>query len=216
MGLGFLYSLFFIAAAFGGKKIELTVPQLAADVVVGLFYALLLKFRNYGIVRFAPVISSMALLLSLLGLKGPTFTPAGVLLTIHIALSLFSFSLLLLSGIASLFRYLSERKLKKGSLSVPLGIPITAWVKIERRLFFFGFIILTFDLVSAFVWLQLLVKKFVLDTRICSTLLLWLYYGAIFHLERFGVEPFRKKFHIFNMLGAVLTLLVLTFTFHSV
>jgi len=221
LGLGFITftveSLFQIIG-FGqvGRETTLSVFQILANTTVAVFYFVLVRFRKLNVVRFAPVVSSLALFFSLLGLKLGVFgSDAGGLPVLHVFTSVLAFTLLTLSAVASLFRLFAERQLKRGSLKLPLGLPLNLWVTLERKFFFFGFVFLTLNLVLSFLWLQITTGSVRCDSRICATVALWFYYLLLFHLERFGIEPFKSRFYLFNLLGAIFAVAVLAFTHHS-
>ena len=216
LGIGFLIFLFeLIYASLSSNNFTFSIFQFIANTAVALFYVILIKFKDLKFIKFSPVVSSFALLFSLLGLKLGTFQNENHILTLHILTSILSFSFLLLSSIFSVFKIVSENKLKKGQILLPLGLPLNLWIKLERQFFFFGFIFLTLDLVLSFILLQLTLKSITFDSRICATLILWIYYILLFHLERFSIEPFKSKFSYFNICGAMLIIITLLFTHHN-
>jgi len=184
-------------------------------LILTLFYFLCWKFRRQNVVAFSPLISTLAFLFTLVGFKFGTFFRSDILIYIHIVLIILALSLLLLSSVASLMRFLAEKELKSGQIELPLNIPLHFWSKIETKFFFFGFIFLTVDLIFNIFLIQRVEGKFYIDSRIVGTFLLWFYYGLIFHLKRFGIKPIGNRFYIFNALGGVLILFLLFFTKHN-
>ncbi len=214
LGLGFILGLFEVLKVIllGG---EANLFQILTVVLLSTFYFTLWKFKRLGAVAFAPLVATLALLFSAVGLKTGAFFGKGPGLFLHVAVSLLAFSLLLLSAVASLMRFFAERRLKEGSIELPLGLPLNFWVRLERGFFFFGFLFLTFDLVINLFLMKENVEVLKWDWRVISTLLLWVYYGILFHLERFGVNPFKERFYLFNLLGGVGILTSLLFARHS-
>jgi ABC-type uncharacterized transport system permease subunit len=212
MGLGFLS--FLIKLVLWGEGHRLSVFELLGNTAVGVFYFLLLKFRRWRVVRFAPVVSAVALLFSLLGCVAGQFGGGSYSVLLHVGISIFTFTLLLLSAIFSLFRMVAQNRLRRKELNPPLGIPINFWLKLERGFFFFGFIFLTLDLVVNFLWLESRVRNTFWDSRITATILLWVYYWTLFHAERWGIKPIKERFHLFNILGGILLILSLLVTRH--
>jgi ABC-type uncharacterized transport system permease subunit len=214
LGLGFTLFLFEFALAIFGRY-PLSVFQILASTLVGIFYFIVIRFKKWNIDKFAPVVATFATLFSLLGLKLGTFEQKNLLVPLHVFTSVFAFSLLVLSAIFSLFRYAAEKRLKEKRLSLPLGVPISAWIKLERNLFFFGFILFTLDLILSFLVEREIFGNLKWDSRIFSTLLLWVYYWILFHLDRFGVSVVRERFHLFNLLGAIWLVGSLILTKHN-
>ena len=216
LGLGFLLFLFeFLGKFLNLYKRPISLFEIFANISVGVFYFLLFKFKEWNIVKFAPVVSSLALLLTLLGLKLGKLQNWKAVVFVHVFAALFAFALLLFSALFSAMRYWGEFKLKRKELNLPLGIPLNLWVRLENTFFFFGFIFLTLDLILNFILLKAEVGRFEWDSRIVSTLLIWLYYWFLFHADRWGVEFFKKHFAFFNILGATLLVLSLLFTRHG-
>jgi len=207
LGLGFFASIYLLFSGKGG------VASATAAALVGVFYFLLLKFRRLSVVRFAPVVSSLALLLSLADLKEKPVA-GGPAVLIHVLIGSAAFGLLIVSAAASLLRRLAESRLKGGEISLPLGVPLSLWVGVERISFFLGFVFLTLYLVVSFIWSNL-EGETARDLRTIGTVFLWLYYAILFHLERFGISPFKERFYLFNALGALAALGLLLFTEHS-
>ena len=215
LGLGFVIFLLEFTAGFFklyGRPVSLF--EIFANISVGVFYFLLLKFQRWNIVKFAPVVSSLALLLTLLGLKLGKLENVKPVIFFHIFSSLFAFTLLLFSALFSVMRWLAENRLRRKELNLPLGLPLNLWVRLERSFFFFGFIFLTLDLILNFVLLKAEIGKLEWDSRITSTLILWFYYWFLFHTERWGVKFFKKHFAVLNTFGALFLVLTLIFTHH--
>jgi ABC-type uncharacterized transport system permease subunit len=216
LGLGFLTFLGSTTLnLLNGTPPALNVPRLVANTAVAIFYLTLIKFRKLNAVKFAPVISAFALTFTLFGLNEEPLNHPNLTLTLHIITSILSYSLLLLSAVVSLFKLLAEAKLKKGNIALPLGVPLTLWVNLERKFFFFGFVLLTVNLVLGFLLMSLYAENPKFDLQVSATLLIWIYYGLIFHLERFGIEPFKSKFAVFNIVGALIVVYTLLFIKHS-
>ena len=214
LGLGFTVFLSELALSIF-KGLPISVFQILASTLVGIFYFIVIRFRGWNIDRFAPVVATLATVFSLLGLKIGSFEGKNLLIPLHVFTSIFAFSLLVLSAVFSLFRYYAEKRLKEKRLSLPLGVPISLWVKLERTLFFFGFILFTLDLILNLLLEREIFGTFRWDTRVFSTILLWVYYWILFHLDRFGVQVVRERFHLFNLLGALWLIGSLIFTRHG-
>ena len=212
MGLGFIS--FLLKLALWGENHRWSVFELLANTTVGVFYFLLVKFRKWKVVRFAPVVSLVALLFSVLGFVAGKFGGGSYSVLLHVGVSIFTFTLLVLSAIFSLFRVVAQNRLKRKELSLPLGIPINLWLKLERGFFFFGFIFLTLDLIFNFLWLEVKLKTTVWDSRITATILLWVYYWTLFHADRWGINPIKEKFYLFNILGGIMLIFSLLVTKH--
>ncbi|NPB04770.1 MAG: cytochrome c biogenesis protein CcsA [Aquificae bacterium] len=215
LGAGFLTDLLQLLFQLLTPEGEANLFKLLTVVLLGTYYFILWRFKRLRAVALAPLVASLALLFSAVSLKAGFFNQSGFLLTLHVATSLLAFTLLVLSGVASVLRMLAERRLKRGNLELPLGGPLRLWIKLERRLFFFGFVFLTVDLILNLLWAAGEVGSFRWDARVVSTLLLWVYYGLLFHLERFGVKPFKEAFGLFNALGAAAVALSLALARHS-
>ena len=204
-----------MVASLFERSPSLSVFQILGSTAVGVFYFVLLRFRRWNAVKVSPLVASIAFLFSLLGLKVGSFEWRDKFVLLHVMVSVFTFTLLVLSAIFSSLRFSAERKLKRGELTLPLGVPVHLLAKLERSFFFFGFLFLTADLIMNFVWLKLKFQTFKWDSRIISTLLLWVYYWLLFHLDRFGVVWVRRWFAVLNVVGAVALVLALTFTRHG-
>ncbi len=216
LGFTFLGSAFVISllGLFVWIPPKVSIFTILATTLIGIYLFTLTFFRKGNLNNLAAVVSSTALLFSLLGLSVGTFPLKEHLLMFHVGVSLLTFSLLLLSAVFSFLRILSEKNLKQGNLNLPLNIPLSVVVKLERRLFFFGFVFLTVELILSLLWSQARLGEVVFDSRVCATLLLWLYYNLLFHLERFGFSFFRRYFSHLNLFGAILIVLSLLLTRH--
>ncbi len=215
LGVGFTVFLLELGASLFEKSPSLSIFQILGSTAVGIFYFVLLRFRRWNAVKVAPVVASIAFLFSLLGLKVGSFEWRDRFVLLHVMVSTFTFTLLVLSAIFSLLRFSAERKLKRGELTLPLGVPVHLLAKLERSFFFFGFLFLTMELIISLIWLKLKFQTFRWDGRIVSTLLLWFYYWLLFHLDRFGVVWVRRWFAVLNLVGAFALVLALTFTRHG-
>lgn len=216
LGLGFsLFLAELILNLLGLYRAPLSVFTLLANTAVGIFYFLVLKFKRWNVEKVAPVVASLAFLLTLLGSRVGIFQKVGVFVLLHVGTFLFTFTLLLFSAFFSLMRVWGERRLKEKNLNLPLGVPLNLWVKLERSFFFFGFIFLTLDLILNFVLLKAQAENVGFDSRIAATFFIWLYYWLLFHLERWGVTFFKKHFAVFNLLGTAFLVLSLIFTHHN-
>ena len=216
LGLGFLIFLLEVFLTLLSRGGTLSVFQILASTAVGLFYLVLLRFRRWDAVKIAPLVASVAFLFSLLGLKVGSFGWNNTFVFLHVVVSVFAFTLLVLSALFSLLRYVAERKLKRGQLELPLSLPVELWARLERSFFFFGFIFLTLELIFNFIWLKVKVGVLLWDSRIVATLLLWFYYWLLFHLDRWGISFVKRHFAVLNTLGALLLVVVLVFTRHRV
>jgi hypothetical protein len=216
LGIGFITFLseIFIFLFLNGKG-SFSLFQLIGNFVVGIFYLILWKFRKFNFIKFSPIVANIALLFTLTGIKFGNFTEKNTIFALHIITIVFSLALLILSCIFSIFRYITEQRLKKKVVSTLLGLPFNIWITLEHKFFFFGFIFLTLNLVVSFLLLNFQLKHLNIDLRILFTLMLWLYYGILFHLERLGFNLIKVKFPIFNILGCLLILLTLLLTQHS-
>ncbi|HIP86403.1 MAG TPA: hypothetical protein EYH18_02040 [Aquifex sp.] len=213
MGLGFIS--FLLKLVLWGENHRWSVFELLANTTVGIFYFLLVKFRKWQVVRFSPVVSLVALFFSVLGFVGGKFGGGSYSVLLHVGISVFTFTLLMLSAIFSLFRVVAQNRLKRKELTLPLGIPVNLWIKLERGFFFFGFIFLTLDLILNFLWLEVKLKTAAWDSRIVATILLWVYYWILFHADRWGINPIRERFYLFNILGSLMLILSLMVTRHK-
>ncbi len=217
LGLGFLLFLLEVFLSLLNRGGTLSVFQILASTAVGLFYLVLLRFKRWNAVKIAPLVASVAFLFSLLGLKIGSFKWSSTFVLLHVVVSVFSFTLLVLSALFSLLRSIAESRLKRGRLELPLSLPVELWSRLERSFFFFGFIFLTLELIFNFIWLKVKMGALLLwDSRIVATLLLWVYYWVLFHLDRWGVSFVKRHFAVFNILGALLLVIVLIFTRHRV
>jgi len=215
LGLGFIVFLAEVFFSIVKHTQGLSIFQILASSAVGAFYFVLWRFRKLEAVKVSPIVASIAFFFSLLGLKVGSFEWKNGLVLLHVLVATFAFTLLVLSAIFSFFRFHAERKLKRGELSLPLGVPVHLLGRLERSFFFFGFLFLTFELIANLLWLKVEFGSVQWDGRIISTTLLWFYYWLLFHLDRFGFIFVRKWFHILNMIGAVALTLSLGLTHHS-
>jgi len=213
LGTAYIFQLLELIESFrtGQGNIYLSISVL----VLTIFYFLCWKFRKNNISSFSPLIATVAFLFTLAGLKLGFFQRKDFLTVIHVYVIILALSLLLLSSIASFFKTISERTLKSGSINLPFEIPITFWNTIEQKFFFLGFVLLTVDLIFNFLLLRKIEGRVEFDSRIVGSFLLWLYYGLLFHLKRFGIKTIKERFYLFNLLGGFLILILLFFTRHN-
>ncbi len=190
-----------------------SVFSVLSAVLSGIFFAIFFPKRELN--KFSPVVATLSLIFYLLGLKVGTFKVSGSQIILHVIASILSFGLLLFSALFSALRSAAESKLKRGELSLPFGISLKLWIELETKTFFFGFILLTADIVLNLIWLKTSKGSFSCDPRVCSVFALWVYYWVLFHLRQFGVEPFKGRFHLFNTLGGIFTLAILLFAKHT-
>ena len=217
LGITFLgsgYILQLVELFFSFKSGNGNIFFLLSVAVLSIFYFLCWKFRNWNGIYFSPLIATLAFLFTLVGSKVGNFQRVNFLIIIHVSLAITSFSFLLISAIASVMHFIAERYLKSGNINLPLNIPINFWSNLERRLFFFGFIFLTLDLVFNVFLLKETLSHFVFDSRIMGTFVIWLYYGLLFHLQKFGVKVVKNHFYLFNGLGGIAVISLLLFTHH--
>jgi len=92
MGLGFIS--FLLKLVLWGGNHRWSVFELLANTIVGVFYFLLVKFRKWKVVRFAPVVSLVALLFSVLGFVAGKFGGGSYSVLLHVGVSIFTFTIL--------------------------------------------------------------------------------------------------------------------------
>ena len=211
LGVGFLTNICEIL--FEGQISS--VFSVLSSIFSGIFFAIFLLLRRKELCKFSPVVATLSLIFYLLGLKVGTFKVSGLQITLHVIASILAFGLLLFSALFSALRSAAESKLKRGELSLPFGLSLKLWIELETKTFFFGFILLTADIVLNLIWLKTSKGSLACDPRVCSVFALWVYYWGLFHLRQFGVEPFKKRFHLFNTLGGIFVLTILLFAKHT-
>ncbi len=185
--------------------------------IIMLFYGILLtRFRNLEsigfIISFVGFIFSMANLRNLFlhqnhNLLNPIFL-------IHIISAGLSYSFIMLGGIFSLLKLLSEKQIKQKHFSKAY-VPIYTLIFIEKLSINMSFIFLTSTLLFGVLWSFYYEDRFYVDPKIIAISFLWFYYAILVHFYIFrSLKP--STISLLSAIGSTITLISVIFIKHNI
>ena len=213
-----LYSVFFfhryIQTGFFPIGDVYGLISLMGNLLVVLF-ALVNLLLNRNIGDFGLIIALIGFLTSLLGLPAKEVGYKNPFYVYHILSAAVAYASLILGGLASLIKFLVEKKLKAKHIG-GFMVPINLLRRMERLLLNLGFIFLTLTLVFGSIWAKdFLGRHWVNDPKLILTLGLWGYYASVVHLNLVkGLKP--SKLSLASLLGSILVVANIIFIRHSV
>jgi len=135
----------------------------------------------------------------------------GNLLVLLFSFMTLAYASLILGGLASFIKLVVEKKLRTKHLE-GFMVPVNLLRKIERGFLNVGFLFLTFTLIFGSLWAKsFLGKHWINDPKLILTLVLWVYYAFLTHLNLVkGIRPSRLSF--LSFLGFLMVVASLTLT----
>jgi ABC-type uncharacterized transport system permease subunit len=173
------------------------------------------SLKNPQLLRFSAVFSFFGFLSDLLALPSEPSPYRNPLYSLHMLSALFAYACAFFGGLASFFRLLLEKKLKHKDLPA-FSLPINLLRFSERLMINLSFVFFTLTLIFGSFWTRIhFGKHWINDPKLLFTLLLWIYYAFVVHMNLVkGLRP--RQLSAFIILGSFLSLLNLLFVRHEV
>ncbi len=133
----------------------------------------------------------------------------------HILSASVAYASIILGGISSAMKFVVEKKLKTKHVE-GLMMPVNLLRKMERILINLGFIFLTLTLIFGSLWSKAyLGTHWINDPKLVLTLLLWLYYTFLMHINLLkGLRP--AQLSAMSVIGMGIAIVSLIFIRHTV
>ncbi|MGC9286661.1 MAG: cytochrome c biogenesis protein CcsA [Hydrogenobaculum sp.] len=185
--------------------------------VIMLFYGILLtRFRNLENIGF--IISFIGALFSMANLRNVFLHQQPSLLNpiflIHIISAGLSYSFIMLGGIFSLLKLISEKQIKQKKFSKTY-VPIYTLIFIEKLSINMSFIFLTITILFGVMWSFYYDKSLYVDPKIIVISFLWFYYAILVHTYIFkSSKP--TTISVLSALGSTITVISVIFIKHSI
>ncbi len=188
--------------------------SLMGNVLVLIFLSTHLLLRR-NVADFGLIIAFIGFLTTLLGLPAKEVGYKNPFYVYHILSAALSYASLILAGVSSLIKFLVEKKLRSKHIE-GFMVPINLLRRMERIFLNIGFIFLTLTLIFGSLWAKnFLGKHWINDPKLILTLILWIYYAIIVHLNLVrGLKP--STLSIISIFGSILIVGSLVFIRHSV
>ncbi len=188
--------------------------SLIGNLLVLLFTFMTLCFRR-DVVDFGMIVAFIGFLTTLIGIPAKEVGYKNPFYVYHILSAAVAYASLILGGLASLIKLLVEKKLRTKHIE-GFMIPVNMLRKIERGFLNVGFLALTFTLIFGSLWAKsFLGKHWINDPKLILTLILWVYYALLTHLNLVkGIRPSRLSF--LSFLGFVMVVVSIALIRHSV
>ncbi|WP_029551164.1 cytochrome c biogenesis protein CcsA [Thermocrinis jamiesonii] len=176
---------------------------------------ILLSYKYSKLLYFSYMVAFIGFLSTLFALPSSPSPYKSTLYGLHLLSASLSYLFAFLGGMSSSLKLLIERRLKTHTLFqayVPLNSLITA-ERLFTNLTFLGF---TITLVFGSFWTRSQFgKHWIDDPKLLITLLLWIYYAILSHLNLLKkLKP--KRFSEGVMIGTLLSIINLLFVRHSI
>ena len=188
--------------------------SLVGNFLILMFIVLDLVFKK-NVTDFGLIVAFIGFLTTLVGLPAHKVGYKNPFYVYHILSAAVAYAALLLGGISSLIKIFVERKLKAKHIE-GFMVPINLLRKMEKILLNLGFIFLTLTLIFGSIWAKnFLGKHWVNDPKLILTLILWIYYAVVIHLNLVkGLKP--SKFSFLSILGFLMVLGSIVLIRHTV
>ncbi len=191
------------------------ILALSGNVIMLFYGILLLRFKvlqNIGfIVSFVGVIFSMANLRNLFNHNEVSYSSP--IFLIHIISAAFSYAFIILGGMFSLLKLLSEKQIKQKRFQKTY-VPIYTLMSIEKFAINMSFIFLTLTILFGALWSFYYNTKLYFDPRIVVIFLLWFYYAILVHIYIFrSAKP--STISLLSAVGSSITILSVVFIKHT-
>ncbi len=218
----FLGNLFYLIKLFLNLKAGVLFGNIDSIVafsgnIIMLFYGIMLtKFRNLENVGF--IISFIGALFSMANLRNVFLHQHPSLLNpvfiIHIVSAGISYSFIMLGGIFSLLKLISEKQIKQKKFSKTY-VPIYTLIFIEKLSINMSFIFLTITMLFGVMWSFYYDKSLYIDPKIMVISFLWLYYAVLVHTYIFkSSKP--STISVLSAFGSTITVISVIFIKHSI
>ncbi len=169
---------------------------------------------NTQVSRFYAFLSFSGFLLTLLAMPSEPSPYRNVLFALHVIFAAIGYTGVFLGSLSSFLKMTLESKLKSKNV-YGFFLPISTLASSERILINLAFIMLTLTLIFGSLWARnFLGKHWVNDPKLISTLLIWVYYAIVVHLNLLNtLKP--KRVSQLSVIGGFFTLLNLAFIRHE-
>jgi len=186
--------------------------SLLGNLFVPTFLFLTYKYRN--LLGFAHLVAFVGFLATLFALPSSPSPYKSTLYGLHLLFASLSYLFALMGGLSASFRLILERRLKK-HVFFQAYVPLDSLRKAERLSINLAFLGFTFTLIFGSLWARTQFgKHWIDDPKLITTLLLWLYYALLSHLNLLKkLKP--KRFSEGVILGAIFSLINLFFVRHN-
>jgi Cytochrome C assembly protein. len=133
---------------------------------------------------------------------------------LHLLFASLSYLFALMGGLSAFLRLILEKRLKK-HVFFQAYVPLDSLRRAERLSINLAFLGFTFTLIFGSLWTRTQFgKHWIDDPKLITTLLLWLYYALLSHLNLLKkLKP--KRFSEGVILGAIFSLINLFFVRHN-
>lgn len=156
--------------------------SLMGNFLILMFLVLDLIFKK-NVADFGLIVAFIGFLTTLVGLPAQKVGYRNPFYVYHVLSAAVAYASLILAGLSSAVKFLVEKKLKSKHIE-GFMVPVNLLRKMERILLNTGFIFLTLTLVFGSVWAKsFLGKHWINDPKLILTLLIWLYYAFVIHLN---------------------------------
>jgi len=188
--------------------------SLIGNLLVLLFSFMTLCFRR-NVIDFGMIVAFIGFLTTLIGIPAREVGYKNPFYVYHILSAAVAYASLILGGLASFIKLVVEKKLRTKHLE-GFMVPVNLLRKIERGFLNVGFLFLTFTLIFGSLWAKsFLGKHWINDPKLILTLVLWVYYAFLTHLNLVkGIRPSRLSF--LSFLGFLMVVASLTLIRHTV
>ncbi len=180
-----------------------------------LIYLIVSILMRKNLADFGFLVAFLGFLTTLAGIPAKKLGYPNPFYVYHILSAGVAYASLILAGISSAVKFIVERKLKAKHIE-GFMMPVNLLRKLERLLINLGFIFLTLTLIFGSIWAKAhLGTHWINDPKLFLTLMLWIYYAGIIHLNLLrGLKP--AQLSAMSLLGFILSVGSLLFIRHSV
>ncbi len=177
---------------------------LIGNFLMGVFLIMLTVLKR-RVEDFGFLITFVGFLTTLLGLPATKSGFGHPLFILHLVSAAGSYAFIILGGITSFLKIFIEQRLKHKRVS-SIFLPLNILKKTERVSVNLSFIFLTLTLIFGSLWTKdFLGRHWINDPKLIFTLVLWLYYAVMAHLNIVkGIKP--SKFSYMTIAGLILSM----------
>ncbi len=188
--------------------------SLMGNLLVLLFTFMTLCFKR-NVMDFGMIVAFIGFLTTLIGIPAKEVGYKNPFYVYHILSAAIAYASLILGGLSSLIKLVVEKKLKTKHIE-GFMIPVNLLRRIERGFLNIGFLALTFTLIFGSLWAKsFLGKHWINDPKLILTLVLWIYYAILTHLNLVkGLKP--SQLSLLSFLGFLMVVISITLIRHSV
>ncbi len=212
------YLLYFLHTYISSGRFPVGDPYGMVSLMGNLMVLLFLitnLFMRRSLADFGFIVALAGFFTTLAGVPAKKLGYGNPFYVYHVLSAGTAYASLILGGISSAVKIMVERKLRSKHIE-GFMVPVNLLRKTERILINVGFIFLTLTLIFGSIWAKaFLGSHWINDPKLLLTLLLWLYYAVVVHLNLIrGITP--SKFSFLSFLGSLMVVGSIVFIRHTV